>query len=152
MNKELEDLVILEVTHQVGINKELLMSHRRDILCVVCRQYLTYFLNYYLGYDTLQIADAIGKDRSTIHFNIYAFEKSMRKNTNYLNEFIRIDKGVSRIVRNYMDYLGYDRRPFRSTHNILAGTDFSRVDRILNRHRSDQERKHQLQDVKSSNS
>ncbi|MDC3178138.1 hypothetical protein OBA41_02350 [Pelagibacteraceae bacterium] len=152
MNKELEDLVILEVTHELGVTKELLLSNRRDIMCVIARQFLVYMLNYYFGYDTIKIADAIGKDRSTIHFNIYAFEKSMRKNNNYLNEFIRVDKGVSRIVRNYMDYLGYDRRPFRSTHNILAGTDFSRVDRILNRHRSNQEREHQLQDVESSNS
>ena len=86
--------------------------------------------------------DGFTSKRTQGHINYY----------NYLNEFIRIDKGVSRIVRNYMDYLGYDRRPFRSTHNILAGTDFSRVDRILDRHRSDQEREHQLQDVKSSNS
>jgi len=154
MKTELTNHIITTVIHEIGYTKEQLLSNRRDILLHVARQYLIYFLNYYVGLENDQISQYLHKDRTTIIHGISAFERNIGNKKGYTDEFFRLDKKVRSITLNFIDYYGHDSNKwtFRSRSNILAGTDLSRVDRLLNKYWANQKRKRKLENAYRSNS
>ena len=78
----------------------------------------------------------------------------MGRKQGYTSEFMRIDGIVRSITLNYMDYYGYDTTQwqFRSRRTVLAGTNLSRVDRLLDKHWADQKRKRKLETTDGSDS
>ena len=154
MKNELAKLITVRVAEEFGYTRDQLISNRRDILLFVARQYLYYYLDYYVGLQMDQIAEVVQKDRSAIVYSLATFDKNIGRKQGYTSEFIRIDGIVRSITLNYMDYYGYDTTQwkFRSRRTLLAGTDISRVDRLLNKHWADQERKRKLETTNGSDS
>jgi len=154
MKDELANVIIVRVAEEMGYTKEQLISNRRDILLFVARQYLYYFLEYYVGLDMEEISKKVQKDRSSVWLSLATFEKNMSSKKNYTSEFMRIDAIVRSITLNFMNYYGYDTNQwtFRSRRTLLAGTNLSRVDRILGKHWANKERKRKLEATNRSNS
>ena len=154
MKNELAKLITVRVAEEFGYTRDQLISNRRDILLFVARQYLYYYLDYYVGLEMDEIAEVVQKDRSSVWQSLATFENNMGRKQGYTSEFMRIDQIVRSITLNYMDYYGYDTTQwkFRSRRNLLAGTDLSRVDRLLNKHWADQERKRKLETTNGSDS
>lgn len=154
MKNELATMITVRVANEFGYTREQLISNRRDILLFVARQYLYYYLDYYVGLDLQEIAEIVKKDRSAIVYSLATFDKNMGRKQGYTSEFIRIDAIVRSITLNFMDYYGYDTTQwkFRSRRTLLAGTDFSRVDRLLDKHWEDQKRKRELEASNGSDS
>lgn len=154
MKNELATVITVRVANEFGYTKEQLISNRRDILLFVARQYLYYYLEYYVGLDLQEIAEIVKKDRSAIVYSLATFDKNMGRKQGYTSEFIRIDAIVRSITLNFMDYYGYDTKQwqFRSRRNVLAGTDLSRVDRLLDKHWANQKRKRKLETIDGSDS
>ena len=154
MKNELAKLIIIRVAEEFGYTKDQLISNRRDILLFVARQYLYYYLDYYVGLQMDEIAELVQKDRSSVWQSLATFENNMGRKQGYTSEFMRIDQIVRSITLNYMDYYGYDTTQwqFRSRRTLLAGTNLSRVDRLLNKHWADQERKRKLETTDGSDS
>ena len=154
MKNELATMITVRVANEFGYTKEQLISNRRDILLFVARQYLYYYLDYYVGLDLQEIAEIVKKDRSAIVYSLATFDKNMGRKQGYTSEFIRIDAIVRSITLNFMDYYGYDTKQwqFRSRRNVLAGTNLSRVDRLLDKHWADQKRKRKLEASNGSDS
>lgn len=154
MKDELANVIIVRVAEEIGYTKEQLISNRRDILLFVARQYLYYFLDYYVGLDMDEISKKVQKDRSSVWISLATFEKNMGSKKNYTSEFMRIDAIVRSITLNFMDYYGYDtdQWTFRSRRTLLAGTNLSRVDRLLGKHWANKERKRKLETTARSNS
>jgi len=154
MKNELATMITVRVANEFGYTKEQLISNRRDILLFVARQYLYYYLDYYVGLDLQEIAEIVKKDRSAIVYSLATFDKNMGRKQGYTSEFIRIDAIVRSITLNFMDYYGYDTKQwqFRSRRNVLAGTNLSRVDRLLDKHWADQKRKRELETIDRSDS
>ena len=154
MKNELAKLIIIRVAEEFGYTKDQLISNRRDILLFVARQYLYYYLDYYVGLEMDEIAEVVQKDRSSVWQSLATFENNMGRKQGYTSEFMRIDGIVRSITLNYMDYYGYDTTQwqFRSRRTVLAGTNLSRVDRLLNKHWANQERKRKLETIDRSDS
>ena len=154
MKNELAKLIIIRVAEEFGYTKDQLISNRRDILLFVARQYLYYYLDYYVGLQMDEIAELVQKDRSSVWQSLATFENNMGRKQGYTSEFMRIDGIVRSITLNYMDYYGYDTTQwqFRSRRTVLAGTNLSRVDRLLDKHWADQKRKRKLETTDRSDS
>ena len=154
MKNELAKLIIIRVAEEFGYTKDQLISNRRDILLFVARQYLYYYLDYYVGLEMDEIAEVVQKDRSSVWQSLATFENNMGRKQGYTSEFMRIDGIVRSITLNYMDYYGYDTTQwqFRSRRTVLAGTNLSRVDRLLDKHWADQKRKRKLETTDRSDS
>jgi len=154
MKNELAKLIIIRVAEEFGYTKDQLISNRRDILLFVARQYLYYYLDYYVGLQMDEIAEIVQKDRSSVWQSLATFENNMGRKQGYTSEFMRIDGIVRSITLNYMDYYGYDTTQwqFRSRRTVLAGTNLSRVDRLLDKHWADQKRKRKLETTDRSDS
>ena len=108
MKNELATMITVRVANEFGYTREQLISNRRDILLFVARQYLYYYLDYYVGLDLQEIAEIVKKDRSAIVYSLATFDKNMGRKQGYTSEFIRIDAIVRSITLNFMDYYGYD--------------------------------------------
>jgi hypothetical protein len=147
MKNELSNVIIVRVAQEFGYTKDQLISNRRDILLFVARQYLYHYLDYYVGLEMDEIAEIVQKDRSSVWQSLATFEKNIGRKKDYTKEFMRISEIVRSITINYMDYFGYDttKWQFRSRRNVLAGTDISRVDRLLDRYWQSQKRKRKLE-------
>jgi len=154
MKKELANVIIVRVAEELGFKKDQLLSGRRDMLLFVARQYLYYFLDYYVGLTIQEMTEIVHKDQSSIWYSMATFEKNIGRKQGYTSEFMRLDTIVRSITINYMDYYGYDTEKwqFRSRRNILAGTNLSRVDRLLDKHWADQKRERELETINGSNS
>lgn len=154
LKNELANVISMRVANEFGYTKDQLFSNRRDVLLFVARQYLYYYLDYYVGLEMHEIAEIVKKDRSSVWYSLATFEKNMGRKQGYTSEFIRIDGIVRSITVNFMDYYGYDtaKWQFRSRRNVLAGTNLSRVDRLLDKHWADQKRKRKLEASNGSNS
>ena len=152
--RELSQVITIRIAEELGFKKDQLLSGRRDMLLFVARQYLYYFLDYYVGLDFDEMAELVQKDRNTIWYSLCTFEKNIGRKQGYTSEFMRLDGIVRSITVNYMDYYGYDTEKwkFRSRRNILAGANLSRVDRLLDKHWADQKRERKLETINGSNS
>ncbi len=152
--RELAQVITVRIAEELGFKKDQLLSGRRDILLFVARQYLYYFLDYYVGLNTEEMAEVVQKDQSGIWYSLATFEKNIGRKQGYTSEFFRLDGIVRSITINYMDYYGYDTEKwqFRSRRNVLAGTNLSRVDRLLDKHWADQKRERELETINGSNS
>lgn len=154
LKNELANVITMRVANEFGYTKDQLISNRRDVLLFVARQYLYYYLDYYVGLDQQEIAEIVKKDRSSVFYSLATFEKNIGRKQGYTSEFMRIDAIVRSITLNYMDYYGYDtaKWQFRSRRTLLAGTNLSRVDRLLDKHWADQKRKRELETIDGSDS
>jgi len=156
--QELEVIIIETVCHQLGLTSKDLFQKtsgpNKNLLIFTGRQYLVYLLNYYLNYNKYEISRVVGREEQTIALWATQFDQFMMRKPEYRTVFFKIEKLVRSIVINIMDYNQIDEydRPYNRKRKSLAGTDLPRMDRLLNRYWTSQERKHQLETITTSNS
>jgi len=104
--------------------------------------------------NQLEISFQIAEGYYLYKSKIFLTTENMSSKKNYTSEFMRIDAIVRSITLNFMDYYGYDTNQwtFRSRRTLLAGTNLSRVDRLLGKHWANKERKRKLETTNRSNS